>query len=233
MKKNFVLLILIFISIESIAQNLEVNTSSWAMFFAGTGNSVTVNTNGFDPTLIDLQLSDGTIQKQFTVNSLKFMMDSAKSKNHLLLNYALNFQAGSINKRITMSIHYKFGAKDSVLFEKKYYVIQLPDPTAFISDSLTEATMTREEMLTMYNLGVYMPDFKNYTAWYIMSYDCQFMPPDGNFKSYHVDKNIFPTELHQQIEACKPGDTFIFRNIRVDGLDAYSRYVNSVVVNIK
>ena len=192
MKKIIFFFYLIFAGCNSFAQPLNVITTKWDFFFAGSGNSISFNSNGYDPSRIDLQLSDGTIQKQFTVNSLKYMTDSAKIPNHVLLNYALNFQAGSINKRVTDSIHYKFGEKDSILWQKKFYVTELPDPTVFIGDSLTEASMSRDEMLTMYNLGVYVPDFQNYTAWYIITYDCQYMPPDGNFKSYHVDKNILP-----------------------------------------
>lgn len=132
-----------------------------------------------------------------------------------------------------MSIHYKLNNMDTVLWQKMYYVLQLPDPTVYIGDTLTEATMTRDEMLKQYNLGVCMPDFKTYTSWFVTTYDCQYLPPDGNSKTYHVEKNIFTKELHQQIEACKTGDTFIFNNVRVDGLDSYTRYVNSVKVLIK
>ncbi len=231
-KKCFICFFLFFNNCS--AQISDVTTTNWNIFFASTGNYFSFNTNGFDPNLIDIILSDGLVQRYYTTNSLKHQLDTASIPNHVKLECAFNFQAGSINKRITVSIQYKFGEKDSVLWQKKYYVIQLPDPTVFIAaDTLTNANLTREEMLLQYNLGVYMPDFKPYTAWYITGYDCQYMPPDGNIKSYHIDKNIFTPELHKQIEACKAGDTFIFKNIRVDGLDGYSRYVNSVFVTIK
>lgn len=233
MKKILSIIALFFSTNYCTGQVTDVTTLRWNIFFASTGNYFSFNTNGYDPDLIDIKLSDGNVQRYYTTNSLKHQLDTARIPNHVKLECALNFQAGSINKKITVSIHYKFGEKDSVLWQKKYYVVQLPDPTVYIGDSLTEATFTRDEMLKMYNLGVYMPDFKPYTSWFITAYDCQYLPPDGNSQSYHVEKNIFTPELHHQIEACKSGDTFIFRNIRVDGLDAYTRYVNSVFVTIK
>ncbi|GDX51185.1 hypothetical protein LBMAG27_02320 [Bacteroidota bacterium] len=234
MKKIAITFLFFFSIYNSSAQQIsEVTTLNWNIFFASTGNYFSFNSNGFDPNLIEIKLSDGEVQRYYTINSLKHQLDTARIPNHVKLESALNFQAGSINKRVTVSIHYKFGVKDSIIWQKKYYVVQLPDPTVYIGDSLTDATFTRDEMLKMYNLGAYMPDFKPYTSWFITAYDCQYLPPDGNSKSYHVEKNIFTPELHKQIEACKPGDTFIFRNVRVDGLDAYTRYVNSVFVTIK
>lgn len=228
----FIFLLVLFFNYSS-AQISDVKTTNWNIFFASTGNYVSFNTNGYDPNLIELKLSDGVVQKYYTNNSLKHQLDTCRIPNHVKLEQTVNFQAGSINKRINMSIHYKFNNKDTVLWQKMYYVLQLPDPTVYIGDTLTDLTMTRDEMLKQYSLGVCMPDFKPYTSWFITAYDCQYLPPDGNSKTYHVEKNIFTKELHQQIEACKPGDTFIFNNIRVDGLDSYTRYVNSVKVLIK
>ena len=232
--KKACLTIVILININcAFGQITNVTTSGWNIFFAGTGNYVSFNSSGFDPKKIELKLSEGVVQKYYTIESLQHQIDTAKIHNHVKMEQAVNFHAASINKRITMSIVYNSYGKDSLLWKGKYYVIQLPDPTVFIGDSAAETTITREEMLNMYNLGVYMPEFKPITTWNIASYDCQYMPPDGNFKSYHIEKNIFTKELHQQIESCKSGDTFIFRNVKVEGLDSYSRFVNSVIVNIK
>ena len=55
-----------------------------------------------DPKKIELKLSEGVVQKYYTIESLQHQIDTAKIHNHVKMEQAVNFQAGSINKTITM-----------------------------------------------------------------------------------------------------------------------------------
>ncbi|HAP01844.1 MAG TPA: hypothetical protein DCQ93_07980 [Bacteroidetes bacterium] len=231
MKFKFIILFLLIFQ-RSISQSVTVVTDQ-PFFFGGTGVNVHVYTTNLDPFSIDLLAENGSVQKHFTKNSLQFQLDTMKDKSKAALEYSVHFTGGMNNHRTWISVHYLVNGKDSILWQKDFYILQLPDPTAYIGDTIVNGKMTREEFLKMYNLGVYVPSFPVYSSWFLGDYDVQYLPPDGNSKMYHVSKNIFGTDLRNQMQAAKPGDSFIFKNIKVDGTDGYSRFTNTVKIEIQ
>ena len=226
-------LFLNFFSVKTFSQSFDVQTPDWKLFFASCGNPVSFYSNGFNPEKLYLKLSEGVVQEWFTTNSLKYSIDTAKTKHGVLMRFTANFQNISINKQITMSIHYKDGEKDSVLWQHNYYVVQLPDPVAFIADTLKSGTISKEKLMKQSGVNIYMPDFPLYASWYVFSFEVQYIPKAGDAKNFSCDKNIFSSPLIMQIADCKSGDTFIFKNIKVKGIDAYERNMNTMIFTIE
>ena len=233
LRSVFTLLIAFKFSGSAFAQLYDVQTPNWQLFFASCGNPVSFYSNGFNPEKLYLQLSEGVVQEWFTVNSLKYSKDTAKTKHGVLMRFTANFQNNSISKQITMSIHFKDGEKDSVLWQKNYYVVQLPDPIAFIADTLRGGNISKEKLMKQTTVNIYMPDFPLYASWYVFSFDVQYISNEKVVKNFSIEKNMFSSDLIMQIAACESGDTFIFKNIKVKGLDAYERNMNTMIFTIE